>query len=88
MGPLQVGREHSSTRPEQTAQNGGMSGRTLVTFASHPSEFVSRSLDPPTPPNGLVMGAMPVTDCQRSRQDHGGPRAWTAPTRDSSINGV
>lgn len=57
MGPLQAGREHSSTRPEQTAQNGGMSGRTLVTFASHPSEFVSRSLDPPTPPNGLVMGA-------------------------------
>lgn len=50
MGPLQAGREQSSTRPEQTAQNGGMRGRTLVTFASHPSEFVSRCQDPPPPP--------------------------------------
>lgn len=56
MGPLQAGREHSSTRPEQTAQNGGMRGRTLVTFASHPSEFVSCSVDPPPPTTGLVMG--------------------------------
>lgn len=103
IGFLQEAQNHSTSHLEQTAKNGGIE-RTRMTFASHPSEFVSRVVDlaappPPAqwwrrPPRVLPVtpAFLPVTDCQRSCQDHEcgtpTPGAWTAPARESGINRV